>query len=135
MKVPRHVLAKTIAKRTLELDDTKALAKEIAAYLLAEGRVSELESILRDVMQYRADHSVIEAEVASAHKLSPDTLDEVKQLLTEAYPAASDIQITSRLDPGLIGGILINMANEQLDMSVAAKLAKFKRSLAGQGNI
>ena len=132
MKVPRHILAQAIAERTLSIDDPKLLAREIAAYLLVERRVNELESILRDIMQYRAEHGVLEAEVVTAHAVQNQVLGEVKQLLQAAYPTAVKVHVSPHLDPSVIGGVRVDMANEQLDMTVAAKLATFKRLTAGK---
>lgn len=130
MKVPRHILAETIAKRTIDVRDGNVLAREIAAYLLSEQRVAELESILRDVMEYRARHGVLEAEVVSAHDVEPHVLNEVKQLLSHAYPKAKTVHVKPRLDTSVIGGLRVDMANEQLDMTVARKLATLKRLTA-----
>ncbi len=135
MKVPRHILAEAIAKRTLNVNDVRELSRQIAAYLLVENRTSELDSILRDIMQYRADHGVLEAEVVTAHEVQNHVLTEVKQLLQAAYPNAKDVHVSQRLDSSVIGGLRVDMANEQLDMTVAAKLATFKRLTAGENVI
>ncbi len=130
MKVARHIVAQTIAERTLDVVDSKALAREIAAYLLAERRTGDLESIMRDVMQYRANHGALEAELVSAHEVDGHVINDVKQLLHEAYPAAKSIHVSPRTDENVIGGLRIDMANEQLDMTIAAKLATLKRYTA-----
>lgn len=127
MKTPRHILAKAIASRTIDLRDEKLLAREIAAYLLLERRTSELESILRDIMQYRSDHGVLEAEIVTAHNPGAHVAVEVKRLLKSAYPSAKTIHLANRQDPALIGGLRVDMANQQLDLSIQAKLATFKR--------
>ncbi|HSX46841.1 MAG TPA: F0F1 ATP synthase subunit delta [Patescibacteria group bacterium] len=131
MKVPRHILAEAIAEKTMALRETQQLAHEIAAYLLVEGRVNELESILRDIMQYRADHGVLEAEVVTAHDIQPHVLDEVKSILKTSHPHAKSIELDTRLEPTVVGGLRVDMANEQLDMTVARKLATFKRLTTG----
>ncbi|HUP26328.1 MAG TPA: F0F1 ATP synthase subunit delta [Candidatus Limnocylindrales bacterium] len=130
MKVPRHILAKTIAERTLNIADSKLLAREIAAYLLTERRTAELESILRDVMQYRAGKGAIEAELVTAHDVSQHVVDDVKQLLGRAYPKAKTVHVSPRTDASVIGGLRVDMANEQLDMTIGAKLATLKRFTA-----
>ena len=135
MKVPRNVLAKAIAKRTLEISDPKLLAREIAAYLLAERRTAELESIMRDIMQYRQDHGVLEADIITAHTVTSDVLGDVKQLLQSAYPKVKTIRLNHVEDPTVIGGIKIDLPNEQLDMTVRAKLAKFKTLTGAGGNV
>ncbi len=127
MKVPRHILAEAIARKTLNVSDPKRLAREIAAYLLEQRRVAELEPVLRDVLQYRADHGVLEAEVVTAHDIQNHVLTEVKQLLQAAYPNAKQVHVTGHQNPDVIGGLRVDMANEQLDLSVASKLATFKR--------
>ena len=132
MKTPRHILAQAIAERTLHITDDKLLAREIAAYLLEERRTNELESILRDIMQFRGAHGVLEATIISAHEISETVRGEVTQLLNAAYPSAKTIHVAHRQDVTVIGGIRIDMANEQLDMTVASKLATFKRLLLGE---
>lgn len=127
MKTPRHVLAQAIANRTLEVADSQELAREIAAYLITERRTNELESILRDIMQIRASHGIIEAEVATAHDLQTRDITEIKQLLQKSYPAAKQVNVGTHLDASVVGGLRIDMPEEQLDMSIAARLAKFKR--------
>lgn len=134
MKVPRHILARAIAERTAHVRDEKLLAREIAAYLLEQKRTAELESILRDIMQYRTDHGVLEAEVVTAHEVQDHVLQEVKQLLHTAYPKAKTVHIGKRLDESMVGGVKIDMANQQLDLSVKAKLATFKR-ITSRGNL
>lgn len=132
MKVPRHTLATAIADRTMHVHDSKLLASEIAAYLLLERRTADLESILRDIMQYRTDHGVLEAEVVTAHEVHQAVLTDVKELLQAAYPKAKTVHVGTRLDPSLIGGVRVDMANQQLDMSIKSKLATFKRITAGE---
>lgn len=134
MKVQRHILAEAIAKRTLHVSGEHRLAQEIAAYLLAERRTYELESILRDIMQFRMSHGVLEAEVVTAHEVQEHVLSEVKQLLHAAYKDAKTVNLGKRLDASVIGGIRVDMANEQLDMTVSAKLATFKRLTSGENS-
>ena len=134
IKMPRHILAEALAVHTMQMTDANLLAREIAAYLLAERRVNELESILRDIMQYRAEHGVLEAVVVTAHDAPTSVPREVEQLLSRAYPKAKNIRITNRQDSSTIGGLRIDMANERLDMTIKTKLSTFKRLTAGATN-
>ncbi len=127
MKQPRHLLVEVIGKRTLEVLDSKKLVAEIAAYLLAENRVDELESILRDVIEYRANHSIVEANVISAHKLVDRIRSDVVDLLKQEYPKAEAIVVSEKIDPQVVGGIRVVLPNQQLDMTVRSKLSNFKR--------
>lgn len=128
-KLPRHELAKVLAERLLNLPE-KRLATEVAAYLLADHRTGELDSLLRDIMQYRADHGVVEVVVVSAHELSDKVRRDIEAQVRQLYPQAKTIIISEERDPALIGGVRIELANEQLDLSVRASLNRFKQLTA-----
>jgi F0F1-type ATP synthase delta subunit len=123
----RHHLAEIIGQRTMHIKDRDHLVREIAAYLLHEKHTAELGSLVRDVMQYRADHGVVEAVAVSAHGLSDRMEKEVKKILKEAYPQAKEVIVRERQDDSVVGGIRIELANDQLDLTVRSKLSKFKR--------
>lgn len=133
-KIARHELAKVIGERTLTVSDIKLLAKEIAAYLLSEKRTGELESLLRDIMQYRAEHGVVEAVAQGAHELGDTVLEDVDEVLRREYPKAKAVIVRERLQPELVGGVRVRMANEQLDLSVQSKLNTLKRVTAVERN-
>lgn len=131
MKVARTELAALIGEKTLHVSNTQLLAREVAAYLLQENRSQELESLMRDVLAYRESHGVIEAEVASAHELTPETLRDVKNIIQEHFSEAKQVHVHEHIDTDVIGGLKITMANDQLDMSVRKQLDTFKRLTEG----
>jgi F-type H+-transporting ATPase subunit delta len=138
MKTPRTRIASAIADRTLNSDQSgqkdaaKSLAKEVAAYLLAEGRVGELGSVLRDVQADWAKAGYVEVLAASAHPLSADVQKNIESQIRSLYPDAKRVIVTEVLDPTIIGGVRLSLANQQLDLSVEAKLNKFKQLTAGK---
>jgi F-type H+-transporting ATPase subunit delta len=132
MKAPRTKIANTIADRSLKGTDSASLAKEVAAYLLSEGRVGELDSILRDVQADWADAGFVEVLAASAHPLSSDVKANITKQIKSLYPDAKQVIVTEVLDPEVIGGVRLSLANQQLDLSVEAKLNKFKQLTAGK---
>ena len=126
MKQSRHLLAQVIADKTLHIHDMEQLAREVAAYLLEEGLVGELDSLLRDVIAIRAEHGFVEAEAVSVHTLSDTDLQDVRAILEEYYPQAKQVTVHQRLDANLVGGIKLVMPHQQLDESVRASIGKFK---------
>lgn len=130
----RTDLATIIGKKTMHVSDMKLLAKEVAAYLMENNHVYDLESLMRDVLAYRQSHGVLEAEVISAYELDDQTLQEVKQLLKAHYPEAKKVVVHTHIDPEVVGGLRVTLANEQLDMSVRSKLDMFRR-LTIEGNV
>lgn len=130
MKTSRTTISKTIADRTLKDVDTKQLSQEVAAYLLKERRVNELDSVLRDVQADRAEAGYVEVIASSAHSLDAKTRADITKLVKAIYPSAKQIIVSEVHDPSVIGGVRLSLANQQLDLSVEAKLNKFKQLTA-----
>ncbi len=127
MKTPRSRIASTIADRTLQIGSSVEYAREVAAYLLAEGRVGELDSLLRDIEAEWADRGYVEVIARSAFPLTPAVKNDIVAQVKPLYPDVNKIFVTEVLVPELIGGVQITVANQQLDFSVQAKLNKFKQ--------
>ena len=127
MKQPRTKIAKTIADKTIKTGSTKEYSQQIAAYLLSERRVSDLSSIMRDVQQDWADVGYVEVLASSAHPLSSQSKADIAVQIKLVEPTAKKIIVTEVHDPEIIGGVQLSLANQQLDMSVEAKLNKFKQ--------
>jgi F0F1-type ATP synthase delta subunit len=126
-KVGRTVLTKTLAAQLSEPN----IAEEIAAYLIAEKRTAELDSLVRDLAQYRADNEgTVEVEAVSAHPIDSAAKAQIKTKVSTLYPSAKQIIITERHDPEVLGGIRLELANQQLDLSARAKLNRFKQLTA-----
>lgn len=133
MKTPRTRIASTIAAHTYyESGITKNYAKQVAALLLLEGRTGELDSLLRDIQADWALHGYVEVVARSAHDLSEQNKAEIAKEVQALYPKADRIVVTEMLDESVIGGVQISLADKVLDLSVEAKLNKFKQ-LTGAG--
>ena len=129
-KFSRHQLTEVIGKRTMDIRDRELLVREIAAFLLHENHTAELGSLVRDVMQYRADRGIVEAVAVSAHGLNEKLTDEIEKIIKQAYPNAKEVIVREQRDESVIGGVRIELANDQLDLTVRSKLSKFKRLTA-----
>jgi F0F1-type ATP synthase delta subunit len=127
MKTSRTKIASAVADKTLKAGASKRLSREVAAYLLSERRVNELDSVLRDVSADWAAAGYVEAVASSARPLSAAVQADIKRRVKQLYPSAKRIIVTTRLDPAVLGGVRLNLPDQQLDLSVEAKLNKFKR--------
>lgn len=135
MKVSRTRLAAIITDLAARPIGTKPLSREIAAYLLTEGRTGELDSIMRDVMQCRVDQGVVEVVATDARPVSSRAKQDITNLVRARFPQAKQIIISEELDPTIIGGVQLELANQQLDLSVRAKLNHFKQLTASAGGV
>lgn len=129
--VSRLELAEIIGERTLH-EPMGALKTAIAAYLLEENDVSELDSLMRDVLAYRAAHGFVEATLFSAHPLTDAVRKDVANLLRQEYPNAKSISMNEMIDHSVVGGVRIELAGKELDLTVRAKLNIFKRLTAAR---
>ncbi len=125
-KVPRSNIAKIIGDQSLKTTNSKTLATSTAAYLLDTGRAGELSSILRDVQQYRAGKGVVEVTAVSTHTLTDATRKDIEKQIIKIYPDVKQIIISEKIDPYVLGGVRLELANQQLDLTARAKLNKLK---------
>lgn len=130
MKLPRHQIATALAARSLGTLDVKAFSEEIAAYLLSERRTGELDSLLRDIMQYRADNGVVEVIAVSAFPLSAAARADITKQVKDLYPKATQVMITEQHDESVVAGVRLEFANQQLDLSIRNKLNRLKQLTA-----
>lgn len=129
MKAPRTRLAKLVADTTLKQGVSPRFNRELAAYLLSEGRVSELDSLLRDVQADWAAAGHLEVVARSAYPLSKSVRTDIKRRVKQLYPQARQIVINEVIDPEMVGGVRLNLPDRQLDLSLRAKLNQFKQSI------
>jgi F0F1-type ATP synthase delta subunit len=131
MKTPRHTIAALLAQRSLAPGlNTKQFSRSIAAYLLETGRTGELSSLMRDVMEYRAEHGIVEVVAVSAHELSTQVQTDIRTQVKRLQPDAKHIIISEVIDPNVIGGVRLELPHQQLDLSVRGKLNRFKQLTA-----
>lgn len=126
MKVSRARIADVIAEDSLKKGFNKDEARSIAAYLLDGKRTHELDSLLRDIRDTWAEHGFVEVTATCAHELSGEAREDVTAEVRKLYPNARKIEIVEVIDPSIVGGVRIEFANRQLDLSVQSDLNKFK---------
>ncbi len=127
-KYSRTKLAQYIADH---IEDEAVLADKIAAFLIENNKTSELGSIIRDVADVRAEkQGVVELTATSAFALNSDTKQQIKDVVNQNFSNVRQIIIHEVIDPGLIGGVNLDFANANLDLSVRAKLNKLREAVA-----
>ncbi len=126
-KLPRHQIAAVLAEKSLGRINAHQFSEQIAAYLLSERRTADLEPILRDIMQYRADHGIVEVVAVSAHALTATVRKDIEQQVQRTMPEAKKIIITEAIEPAMIGGVRLEFPNQQLDLTVRAQLSRLKQ--------
>lgn len=86
---------------------------------------------LEFVREYNELRNIVHAEVVSASTLSPENSDAIKQQISEQINA--QVILTNKVDPSLIGGVVVKVGDRQVDVSLSGKLNKLERYLINQG--
>ena len=66
----------------------------------------------------------VNAEVASAHPLSDEQLVALKDTLRAS--AGKDVQLITKVEPTLLGGLIVKMGSRMIDSSLRTKLTSLK---------
>ncbi|KAJ0183320.1 hypothetical protein K1T71_001296 [Dendrolimus kikuchii] len=133
-KLKEFIVNPTI-KRNLKSDALKAVATKInlsattgnLLSLLAEnGRLNKLEAVINAFKIMMAAHrGEITCEVITAKTLDPAQRQNLEAALKKFLKGNETVQLTAKVDPSLIGGMVVSIGDKYVDMSVASKVKKY----------
>jgi len=111
------------------LSGGEELLRNFLLLLVDKGRTGQLEEISREFERLVAEHEgIVHAELTTAIELSDD---EARDLLGQIEKASGrKVEATRRVDPALIGGIVLQVGSLRLDASVRGRLERLRRELA-----
>ena len=73
----------------------------------------------------------VSAEVISAHELKPAQVEALKAELKAAE--ARDVKLSQRVDPAILGGLIVKVGSRMIDNSLRTKLQSLKVAMKGTG--
>jgi F-type H+-transporting ATPase subunit delta len=116
---------------TLRLEVSSPVRKLLA--LLAErDRLSLVPDLLAVYRERLMDHQqIVRAEVTTAAPLSAERAAQIEQRLAQA--TGRRVDVTTSVDPTIIGGIIARIGSTVYDGSVATQLSKIRQRLTQQG--
>ncbi len=98
--------------------------------LADNGRLTELKSVIRIVRELASGHrGETKAEVTSAHPLDDGQIAALKAKLKARV--GSDVSIDAKVDPSLLGGIVVRLGSQMIDASIATKLNSLATAMKG----
>ena len=96
--------------------------------MASKRRLFVLPAFLRTLRSLIADHKgVVTAEVTSARPLTEAQRDALSKALSES--AGRDVSLTTSVDDGLIGGLVVRMGSKMVDTSVRARLNALQNTM------
>ncbi len=85
-----------------------------------------IEAFLAELAQRRGE---VTAEVTSAQPLKPSQLDSVTNALRSAL--GGKVTVDAKLDPSLIGGLVVRIGSRMIDASLKSKLQRLQLAMKG----
>jgi len=107
-----------------------ALTQSFLGVLAQNRRVGELPSIIRAFhMIAAAQRGEVNAEVSSAHALSAEQLSTLEARLKARE--GRNVKLTSRVDPDLLGGLVVTIGSKRIDSSIRSRLNSLAKAMKG----
>ena len=95
-------------------------------------RLFAAADMIRDFRALLArERGEVSADVASAHPLTAEQLAALKDALR--VQIGKDVQVNTRVDPGLLGGLVVKVGSKMIDSSLRTKLNNLKVAMKGLG--
>ncbi|MEE4349205.1 MAG: F0F1 ATP synthase subunit delta [Pacificimonas sp.] len=106
------------------------LTKNFLGVLTKNRRLAALPEIIANYQKLAAAaRGEITAEVTSAHDLSDDQAGAIKTMLRARYH--QDVALDTRVDPGILGGLIVKVGSRLIDSSLKTKLDNIGRAMKG----
>ena len=105
------------------------LALNLMCLLASRGQVNVLPGIADRFQEMLDVHQGVErAEVVSAVSLTDAQRDQVTQMLNDF--SGRDVRLTTRVDPDILGGLVVRIGDRVMDGSARSRLQNMRRELA-----
>ena len=129
-KITVEEKSKTLTQR---LGDINPLAIKLVLLLAAKGKLALIDDIAEEYQvlldNYRGIEGTELAEVTTAIPLDDAYQLKIAQRITEII--GKPVMLRHKVDPGIIGGIIIRVGDKLIDGSIRSKLAALRKDLGG----
>ena len=117
------------------LGEIHPMALKLVSMLITRGRLGMIEDISDEYQRMLDDYRGVEgaemAEVTTAIPLDDDDKLRLAQRITDLV--GRPVVLRAKVDPGVVGGIVIRIGDKLIDGSIRSKLASLRRELGGVG--
>eukprot|EP00887_Chlorella_sp_A99_P000940 scaffold5.g940.t1 len=109
----------TALQAVLEKMGVQDLTRNFVGLLAENNRLSELEGIIRKLQEIAAEQR--------GEPLSDEQRDMILNSLTDALKRGQTLVLEERLDPSIIGGVMIAMGDKYVDLSILSRVKQMQR--------
>ena len=113
------------------LGGEEELVRNFLLLLAEKNRAGEIEEIAREFERLVAEEEgILDVELTTAVELSDEQAREVIEQIEKA--SGRKVEATRRVDPDLIGGLVLQAGSLRLDASVRGRLNQLRNDLKGR---
>ena len=117
-KIIKQIFSKAIQELTLNF----------LILIVENKREVHIPGICRNFLDLvRRDQNIKSATLTTATEVNAETTQKIKELLTKQLSAS--IELLTRVNPEILGGLILRLEDNQYDASVATQLKKIKQNL------
>ncbi len=110
------------------LGDADELTRNFVLLVTEKGRATELEEIYRELEALvAAEQRRLTVELTTAYELSDDEADSILKKIEAA--SGRGVEAIRKVDPSLIGGIVLQAGSMRVDASIKGRLDRLRHEL------
>jgi F-type H+-transporting ATPase subunit O len=77
-----------------------------------------------------AHRGEIELNITSAQELDKKTISRLEKAVAQSeYSQGKKLKVVTKVDPELVGGLVVEIGDRTIDLSVSSKVAKLNKAL------
>ena len=127
--INREEATKAVAA-TSEALGLDPLTRRFLGVLARNGRLSQLDAVIRTFARLASAHrGETTAEVTSAFPLNDNQISALKANLKAR--GVTDVAIDAKVDPNILGGIIVRLGSRMIDASIKTKLNNLAYAMKG----
>ncbi|ALC47729.1 Oscp, partial [Drosophila busckii] len=120
--INKKVMATALKEASAKLSFAPATAN-LLGLLADNGRLKKLDTVINAFKTIMAAHrGEVVCEVVTAKPLDSSQSKQLEGALKSFLKSNQTLKITSRVDPSIIGGLVVSIGDKYVDMSIATKV-------------
>jgi F-type H+-transporting ATPase subunit delta len=111
------------------IDGAEDIVRNFLELLIEKHRMPALFRIRREYDSlWEEENKLLPVEVTSAIELDPETVEQIGDKIGER--TGRKVQLESKVDPDILGGIVVRVGDRILDASIANRLESLRKQVA-----
>ncbi|KAI3905634.1 hypothetical protein MKX01_036543 [Papaver californicum] len=129
LSVPRDTRLKAIEAITAEAKFTD-ITKNFVSVLAHNGRLRHIDTITKRFVELTMAHKgEVSAIVTTVIPLPSDEEKQLKETLQEIIGQRKKVKLTQKIDPSILGGLVVEFSQKVFDMSIRTRARQMERFL------